>query len=88
MSKSEDFKKLLEFISKSRPSNDKKCISENRNNHTVYLLTVTPQQNKEFELLLVKTLDSAHKFSIKYLREFFIDYFIQNDKVELNEILT
>lgn len=86
--KQEKFKKLLGFVSKSKPPFGTECLCIERNFKSIYLFALEPKQRNEFDSLLIDLLDSAHKFSIKFLEEYFFDYIIQSSKFELNELVS
>lgn len=84
--KQDDFKKLLNFVSKSKPVVGTGCLYIERNFGSIYLFALEPMQRKEFDSLLVRLLDPSRRFSIKFLEEYFFDYIIRNSKFELSEI--
>ncbi len=86
--KNDDFINLLSFVSKSAPTSLGPYLRIERNYNTIYLLAADPTLRKEFDSLLIKLFDNTHKFSIKYIENFFFDYYIQNEQLNLEAILS
>ena len=85
--KNNDFIKLLSFVSKITPTSLGPYLRIERNFNTIFLLAADPTLRKEFDSLLIKLFDNTRKFSMKYLENFFFDYYIQNDHLKLEEVL-